>query len=520
MNTNLNEAFIVSKRYDKKGNPIAYVDPNKPENKDTFKYKDVFKNHGAKWDNENRYWFWYIGKTKDQWQNVYTKFIEPALKAVHSQEGATEEQSKESLIASLDAVIGEVQAAPTTGGEDGLTPDDKKNVVDRLAKFKETLVNLDNDEEFKKTMQILTAFKNAQGHSYSFTNTILIWIQNPNAKLVKSEINWHKFNRTIVDKSKKMWVRSPSRSALQKYSKEQEQQIINKFLQSVNKKTYGELTAGEKERLGVILRGRMVKPQFEFTPVYDVTNTAQIEGKENLLGDYEKHNEIKWFEENMLSDEVRPVYNALMEFAKENGIEVNIVDDLGGARGSSASGKIELLKSEGNDVGITKTLAHEITHELLHQTYLKQKGSKYAQYFIGTSQGRDLVEQQAELSAWMVLASYGFNLKTTSLNYAAIWGADKEAMIRVFDTVTGVVNMLLDYINEHMSNNPIKSTEPTEEPAEMSEAVAPSIKQARHVTPMDVAKILGVTSEYEQILNQSKEKMMENFNRLIKKSIL
>lgn len=263
----------------------------------------------------------------------------------------------------------------------------------------------------------------------------------------------------------------------------------------------------------------MVKREFEFTPVYDVTNTAQIEGKENLIGDYEKRNEIKWFEENMLSDEVRPVYNALMEFAKENGIEVNLVDDLGGARGSSASGKIKLLKSEGNDVGITKTLAHEITHELLHQTYLKQRGSKHAQYFVGTSQGRDLVEQQAELSAWMVLASYGFDLKTTSLNYAAIWGADKEGMIRVSDTVTGVVNMLLDYINGHMSNNPIKTTEPAEEPAEMSEAAAP-IRQARHITPMDVAKVLGVTSEYEQVLNQSKEKMMENFNRFSKKSIL
>lgn len=43
MNTNLNEAFVVSKRYDGKGNPIAYIDPNKPENKDTFKYKDILK---------------------------------------------------------------------------------------------------------------------------------------------------------------------------------------------------------------------------------------------------------------------------------------------------------------------------------------------------------------------------------------------------------------------------------------------------------------------------------------------
>ncbi len=502
---NLNEAFKVSKKYDIKGNPIAYIDPKLPENKDTIKYINIYKKFGAKWDGYNKYWFWYIGKTKDQWHSVYTKLIEPALREIHKLEGVPEEDSKASLIASLDAVIGEVQAAPTSeSGEEGITSEEKKNVVDRLAKFKETLVNLDNDEEFKKTMQTITAFKNAQGHRYSFTNTILIWIQNPNARLVKSEINWAKFNRKIVDKSKRMIVRSPAKAALQKYSKDQEKQIIDKFLQSVGKKSYDSLNAGEKERLGVILRGRMTKYEFEFTPVYDVSNTEQIEGKENLLGDYENYDKIKWFEDNMISEEVRPVYSALIRFAEENGISVNIVDDLGGSRGVSKSGKIDLLKSEGNDVGITKTLTHEISHELLHQNYLKNKNSKYAQYFVGTTQGRDLVEQQAELSAWMVMASYGFDLKTTSLNYVAIWGADKEAMIKVFDTVTGVVNALLDYINGHLGN--VNETEGMVD-----------VKPARHITPMDVAKTLGVTSEYQQVLNQSKDGLNENFYNLLNK---
>jgi len=506
MNT-LQEAFVVSKRLDQKGNNIAYIDPNKPENKETFKYKDIFKKHGANWNNDYKFWYWYIGKTKDQWQNVYTKFIEPALKEVHALEGAPEEESQASITASLDAVIGELQATPTSvGGEEGITPDEKKNVVDRLSKFKEVLVNLDNDEEFKKTMQTITAFKNAQGHQYSFTNTILIWIQNPNAKMVKSEINWSKFNRKVVDKTKRMIVRSPAKNALRKYSKDQEQELISRFLKSVNKKSYNDLGPGEKERLGVMLRGQMVRREFEFTPVYDISNTVQIEGKENLVGDIEKRNEIKWFEENMLSDEVRPIYSALMEFAKENDIIVNLSDELGGSRGSSGSGKINLLKTEGNDVGITKTLAHEISHELLHQNYLKNKNSKYAQYFVGQAEGRDLVEQQAELSAWMVLASYGFDLKTTSLNYAAIWGADKEAMIRVFDTVTGVVNLLLDYINSRLNN-----TTP------MTEAEGVMPHAAKHITPMDVAKFLGVTNDYQQVLNNAKSNLRESFYNLLNK---
>ncbi len=127
MKNNLNEAFVVSKRVDHNGNNIAYIDPNKPENKETFKYKDVFKNYGAKWSPDGKFWFWYIGKTKDQWQNVYSKFIEPALKEVHRMEGAPEEDSKASLVASLETVIGEVSAAATaSSGEEGITPDEKK----------------------------------------------------------------------------------------------------------------------------------------------------------------------------------------------------------------------------------------------------------------------------------------------------------------------------------------------------------------------------------------------------------
>jgi hypothetical protein len=118
-----------------------------------------------------------------------------------------------------------------------------------------------------------------------------------------------------------------------------------------------------------------------------------------------------------------------------------------------------------------------------------------------------LVEQQAELSAWMVLASYGFDLKTTSLNYAAIWGADKEAMIRVFDTVTGVVNLLLDFINSHLNNTT----------ASVSEAQGTMPQKARHVTPMDVAKFLGVTGEYQQVLNKAKSNLTENFYNLLNK---
>lgn len=510
----LTEAFVVSKGKDPAGNLIAYIDPNKPENKETFKYKDIFKTHGAKWG--GKYWYWYIGKTKDQWQNVYSKLIEPALKDVHKLEGAPEEESQASLVSSLDAIISDLSGAPTAApGEEGISPEQKKEVVDRLGRFKDMLINLDNDEEFKRTMKTIAAFKNSQGHQYSLWNSILIWLQNPNATFVMSKIRWSRYNRNVKPDAKPIIIRSPSKTALRPYSKQQKDDITQKYIQSLGKSSYGELNIGERDKLGIALRGAFGGHSFDFTPAFDVADTVQIEGKEDYLKDVEQYKQIKWFEDNMISDAVRPIYSALNEFAKENGITVNLVDALkGGSRGVSKSGTIDILKSEGNDVGVTKTLAHEITHELLHQNYLKNKNSKYAQYFVGTGAGRDLVEQQAELSAWIVMASYGFDLKTSSLNYVAIWGADKDAMIRVFDTVTGVVNALLDYINNHINKS---APAPTTEPAAVTEASGKRIAPAKHITPMDVAGFLGVKNDYQQVLNKAKTELVESFNRFLKK---
>jgi hypothetical protein len=495
----LNEAFVVSKQINQNGKNIAFIDPSKPENSETFKYKDIFKNHGARWHDAKKFggkqsfWFWYIGETEDQWRKVYKGFIEPALKEVHKLEGAPEEESATALAGSLEALIGQVQATPTTNdptNDTELTAEEKKAIIAKLGQFKETLVNLDNDEEFKKTMQIILSFKNAQGHSYSFMNTILIMIQNPNARLVKSEINWNKFNRTIIDKRNRMVVRSPSKSALRPYSKIEREKITSDFLKSIGKTNYSELGPGERERLSIMLRGAFNGQSFDYTFVYDVSNTKQIEGRENYLGDYEKRKEIKWFEENMISEEVRPIYQALLDFGKENDIRIELVDDLDGANGVSSGGLVRILKNNGNDVGLTKTLAHEISHELLHQNYLKNRNSKYAQYFVGRPEGRDAVEQQAELSAWMVLGAFDFDLKTTSLNYAAIWGADKDAMIRVFDTVSSVVSMLVEYISRK-TKKPVNAAQNEVEGG------------GRIVSPMDVARFVGAEKDYQDVLNKN-----------------
>jgi hypothetical protein len=173
---------------------------------------------------------------------------------------------------------------------------------------------------------------------------------------------------------------------------------------------------------------------------------------------------------------------------------------LGGSRGSSASGAIQLLKNEGNDVGLTKTLAHEITHELLHQKYLSNKGDETSKFFLGTSEGRAAVEQQAELSAWMFMYAFGFDLKTTSLNYVILWGGDRDKMVRVFDTVSGVVNYLIDFVNKK-----IKS---------LDEGMG-THTHGNKITPDEIAKLLGVEDEYREAEKEELKERLINKLKLI-----
>lgn len=521
----ITEALKVSKAKDLKGQPIAFIDPNLPENKDSYSVKDILSDNGANWSRNPRFknnfpphsqgfWFWFIGATPDKWRNMYSWRIEPAIEQANKVLGASPEESKESLIFALDVLIDKIKTeSPSYETDVILSPEEKNKIVRKLDEFKFTLTQIGSDEEFKAVMKQILALKSAQGHQFSLGNTLLIMIQRPSATIVKSKTNWFNYNRTINQGAKPIFLWRTSPNSYTPYSKEEKAAIIAKFVKDAGKNSAAELTPQEKERLSIKTSGKPTgHVSFVLYDAYDVADTTLMEGKEDLIApSLEKSKkDIQWHVEDERSEDVRPVYEALMDYAEKNGIKVELAGEetLGGARGMSSSGKITLLHNEGDDVGLTKTLAHEIAHELLHQTYLKGKNAELNQYFLGTSGGRGLIEQQAELTAWMVLAAFGFDLKTTSLNYVAIWGGRPETMIDVFDNVSKVANHLIGEILKRSSS----AVGIKEEEIDIPTGI-------KHYTPEDVASMLGVENEYQKLLRttQHKEQMVETFFRLVNK---
>lgn len=452
--------------------------------------------YSKKYKQSESYIFWWVNN--NNYQEVIDNKIKPALAEIKKLQNT----SAEKIEKEIDEILTSMETEnPSENPDLGISKLDEKRIKDKLQSFKERLVNIQDDDQFKETMGKIIAMKAAQGYEFSFGNTILIMVQDMNAGIVNSKTNWlEKYNRTVNPNARPLMIWAPQ-GVKQKLSKDKEEQLKSEYYKKIGKKPGDKLTPKEQFDFEKMIRGYESATRFKFVPVYSQKDTTQIEGTEDYIKSAEEaKKDIKWFEDNMISDEVRPIYKGLLDFSEEKNIKIEFIDDLGGARGVSSSGAIKLLKNEGNDVGLTKTLAHEITHELLHQKYLKNKGDETSKFFVGTSEGRAAVEQQAELSAWMFMYAFGFDLKTTSLNYVMLWGGDKDKMVRVFDTVSGVVNYLINYVNKKITS--------------LDEAMG-THTHGKTITPDEIAKLLGVEDEYREAEKQDlKERLLQRLNRI------
>ena len=246
-----------------------------------------------------------------------------------------------------------------------------------------------------------------------------------------------------------------------------------------------DLSIKGKEELKVALNSGGVVDHFELMPrAYDYADTYQIEGQPDMVGDPDA--EVEWYNDSdEETTETKTYCNALMLVIKEKGIKLSSVEDLGGARGVSMSGRIEVLKNTPKNAGFFNTLVHEYAHEILHQKYLSSNNEDMKAYFVGTSEGRGKVEQQAELCAWIVLRSFGIDMPT-NINYVGIWGLDEKNAISVFDSVSMTARLIATQIDEKIQR--------------INENVG------RHNIPSgyELAKMLGFGKVYQQSLMMNK----------------
>lgn len=452
----INEAFNVKngKRQAKDGKwyNIAYIDPATSDS--TFPYKDTIKKYRAAFFSDMKAWGWFIDPDPN---TVYSKYIQPCIIELTRLENEASTppvkglKNEEEVMQDINSLLAELQSGkiPT------IKAPNVKRLSDELAQFKNDLMNCINSPEFKKKIEPIIKFQQAQGHHFSFKNALMIIFQDPKATLVKSKTRWLEFNREVFDtQTCPILLWRPNKEQL---TPEEKNNIRNAFLADAGVSNVRQLNSGQKEELKIQLSGGALKDEGKFQAyfAYDVRFTKVIEGKEDLVG---SPNNLEISSQNKdKSEYLSLLIEAAKQMVVDSGVKIRYVPDseLKGALGYATS-KGEIVLPEGAEpiLDNANTICHEFAHHLLHLKYLKllDNNSQWAQYYVGTEKGRGYVEQQAEICAWMVLKHFKFDVTETSATYAAGWGmTDPKIACKVFDSIGAAASKITETLGEIMS---------------------------------------------------------------------
>lgn len=374
--TILSEKLVLKKRQGPEGKTIFIAtsdlsDPKQAGN-ETFSNKDFIKTLGFRWNALERRW-----ETAPLGEDESNDFVKNTIKKFN-------EFNKEEL---ADTTVAEF------GGE---------NLEDRFKKFVELLksgvLNVKNSKEYQDYVQFQKRFRN-----YSFNNQILIFLQRKNATKVGGKNMWYRqFGRKIKTGERAIMIYAP----IMVKSKDQD------------------VAVGEDPASGTI--GKVMR--FRLVPVFDISQTEPIPGKEKEIPE-----EIQWYDDAPLDERMRTIFDAVKQYASENNIKIDIKseDDLGGARGVSKGGTIELVSEN------LSTLIHEVAHEMLHWKDRENAPE------------RKIKELQAEGVANFVLSEYDIPAPHTE-KYLALWQIDPEHINSNFNIIKDTSKTLIEYINNYV----------------------------------------------------------------------
>lgn len=380
----LYEALIL--KADKPNNKLI-VQSNEPDAKkasqETFRNKEALKANGFKWVNN----FW----TTD----------------INNFETAKETLSKINKSSEFVGKLEELQDF-VENSEDF---QGKSNLMDKINMYISDLANATDDRavsaELKKYFDFFARFR---GHS--FYNTMLIWIQNPNATKVAGFRQWQdKFNRRVVKGAKSIMIFAPMFSKNNKTDDIEDDGSIDKSALST------------------------IPVRFRPVNVFDIADTEPM----NEKGEVPKTPE--WFTESEPTERTKELFSYVKEAAEDMGIKITMGDAKGGEKGYSAGDHINMSSSV-DGAGELSTLIHEFAHELMHW-------KKTSLFYQGDEVKFDsaIKELQAESVAYTVMKHYDLPVQHQP-TYIALWKGNKEKILANIRVISEVSKFIIDAIDK------------------------------------------------------------------------
>ena len=444
-----------------KGFTLVYVDPNASTD-DTFQNKELMKKYGMEYLPYSRYirnikgvpnaWGWIVWDGNEaETYPLIKKFAEEIGSQETPPEGG-DERTLEDVLSSIEQlkdVIMKAQAA-TKGNIDG------NGIIANAEEFKKKLAQGIGSKDTMDALAELTRFRiemsKHRGHQLSMLNTILIFIQKRNASDVRSKGEWREMGYTPKEGAMPIVLSMPA--SFKKLFGAQYDEVVRRFLEKEGVAAISELTPSQKRRLD--RETKYVDPSAGFKPylAYDISDLIKGEGAEEF-----PENTFKWYDAD--SDETekeKRLIDACIAFGKSIGVkEYNFVgsDVLGGSRGSASNqGIVDIIDDKRNH-GLLSTVIHETAHQIMHWEVVKTANPNLKKFYRGGSalRGTSLIEQEAELCAWIVLSGFGYENQQEHFNYLANWGMNVSNCSDVFDSIMKVADFMYEGILKNAENN-------------------------------------------------------------------
>jgi len=255
-----------------------------------------------------------------------------------------------------------------------MTADDLKkftsDAVDRLA----ALIDAGHSDQLAAMLRAIARF-----HRYSFHNVCLIASQRPTATRVAGFQTWRALNRFVRKGEKGIVILAP---------------IIRRRADGADEDS--------KHIAG-----------FRAAYVFDVAQTdgEPLPSVAAVSGDP--------------GQRTRTLRSAIIA----RGIVLDDLDDLGGALGTSAGGRIQIMKglSPAEEFVV---LVHEFAHELLHRAADRPKS-------------RDVRELEAEAVAFVVGEAIGLQVGNAARDYIHLYHGDRDGLLASMDLIRAAATAII-----------------------------------------------------------------------------
>ncbi|MCD8125129.1 MAG: ssDNA-binding domain-containing protein [Lachnospiraceae bacterium] len=303
-------------------------------------------------------------------------------------------------------------AARERGSSYNAAESEKQKAIKEITdKLEQGVKDLFSTERYKEYLKIMARF-----HDYSFNNSLLIYLQRPNATHVAGYKSWPSFNRFVNLGEQGIRILAPT-----PYKRTVEKPRLDPVTRNPMRDEKGEL---------IMERKVVVMPAYKIVNVFDVSQTSgeelpeivtELDGKVDSYGKF---------------------MGALQQFSP---VPIEICEIHGAARGYYHLKEKKISIRQGmSEQQTVKTAIHELAHAILHDSDTGAERNSMLD--------QNTREVQAESVVYAVCSYYGIDTGDYTFGYIAGWSKNRELkeLKDSMNTIRNATSQIIKGIDDKM----------------------------------------------------------------------